>query len=164
MIIQEVYNWLRNSNGPKQFILITKSHDIEIETIHNLEGIKEEDVIGVLMVIPFDNTWMYKYMGPRGYKTEKRGFKASNDARAALLVDRDNDFYKEEQIQNNEEALLERALKEHDWHYGFSDDGRVFRKGEASYTNLIKLFKKTDEKKAIPLWNKYAPEGFDAPI
>lgn len=163
MIIQEIYNWLRNPNGPKQFILITKSHDIEIETIHNLEGIKEEDVIGVLMVIPFDNTWMYKYMGPRGCKTERRGFKASNEARAALLVDRDNDFYKEEQIQNSEEALLERALKEHDWYYDFSDDGRVFRNGEASYNKLIKIFRTVDKEKALALWAKHAPEGFEAP-
>jgi hypothetical protein len=163
MIINEIHYWLRSPNGPKTFILITKSHDIEIKTIHDLEGIKEESVIGVLMVIPFDNTWMYKYRGPRGYKTEKRGFKTPNEARAALLVDRDDDFNTEEQIQSNDETLLERALKEHDWYYGFSDDGRVFRRGEASYTELVKIFNRTDREKALALWAKYAPKDFKAP-
>lgn len=163
MIINEIYYWLRSPNGPKTFILVTTSHDVEVKNINDLNGIKEENVIGVLMVIPFDNTWMYKYMGPRGYKTERRGFKTSDEARAALLIDRDNDFHVEEQIQSNDEALLERALKEHDWYYGFSDDGRVFRRGEASYIELIKIFHKTDRKKALALWAKHAPEEFKAP-
>lgn len=42
----------------------------------------------------------------------------------------------------------------HDWYYAYSDDGSVYRKGQAQYQELVKMQKVLDADRAI--WNEYS--------
>jgi len=50
-------------------------------------------------------------------------------------------------------------LKHHDWSYTYSDDYRLWKKGEAERIVLILLRDKLDPTYA--LWNKYCEQGFE---
>jgi len=58
---------------------------------------------------------------------------------------------------------LEKALKQHDWFYNYSDDGRAYKKGQAQRDNIRNLMSKMDDTEAKKLWNKYAPKQYKYP-
>lgn len=49
-------------------------------------------------------------------------------------------------------------LKEHDWTYQFSDDGRMYNRGEAERNILQSMRKELDPDYEI--WNQHCPEYF----
>lgn len=49
-------------------------------------------------------------------------------------------------------------LTYHDWHYQYSDDHRVWEKGNNNYLLLLKLREQLDPDWQI--WNSLAPEGY----
>jgi len=59
---------------------------------------------------------------------------------------------------------LECELKWHDWYYHMSDDGGVYRGGEAHDRMIRDLVTKTPAETVRTLWTKYAPEGFTCPV
>jgi hypothetical protein len=51
----------------------------------------------------------------------------------------------------------EMKLRQMDWWYQYSDDGRVWRQGNEDYKILEQLQKSVDPDRI--LWNKYCPWG-----
>ena len=67
-------------------------------------------------------------------------------------------------LADDKVAQLELRLQQHDWHFAMSDDGRVAAGGEQSLGAIRRLIAVLDPEAARPLWDKYAPEGFQFPI
>ena len=56
---------------------------------------------------------------------------------------------------NKEQIDIYRTkLASHDWYYAYSDDGSVYRRGQAQYQELVKMQKVLDADKVI--WNEYS--------
>jgi hypothetical protein len=59
-------------------------------------------------------------------------------------------------------ALYEQKLREHDWLYEYSDDGRVYRKGQQQYNELISIRQDLQkyglEDQARALFERYRPK------
>lgn len=53
------------------------------------------------------------------------------------------------------------ALQRHDWHYDYSDDHNVWRKGREERLRLEDARRQHDRSGA--LWNQYAPEQYRVP-
>ena len=49
-------------------------------------------------------------------------------------------------------------LKQHDWSYSYSDDGRVYRQGRAERDTLTALQREIDATGAV--WNRHAPAEY----
>ena len=49
-------------------------------------------------------------------------------------------------------------LKQHDWHFAYSDDRRIWLEGKERYDKLLHLRAKLDPKGVT--WNEYAPVSF----
>ena len=64
----------------------------------------------------------------------------------------------EESQQNDIWTNFENLLKHHDWFYAYSDDHRVWRKGQDVEDNIDRLYKscsKENKEKANLLYKKY---------
>ncbi len=59
---------------------------------------------------------------------------------------------------------LEYALQHHDWHFDYTDDGRVWQAGKAQQEHIHNLCKVVDPAVAVALYGQYAPEGFRCPV
>jgi hypothetical protein len=60
-------------------------------------------------------------------------------------------------------SQFEQALKQHDWTYNYSDDGRVWRRGEAQAKDIESMAKElvlVDADRTVDLYNKYGREGW----
>jgi hypothetical protein len=60
-------------------------------------------------------------------------------------------------MEQTPEGLLERALRGHDWHYHFSDDGSVSARGEAAERELLDLAARCAPAHVRELWARYYP-------
>jgi hypothetical protein len=62
---------------------------------------------------------------------------------------------------------LERTLQHHDWFYAYSDDGGVWRRGQAAFDQLKR---ELDDAATISpewvntMWDRYAPPQFIRPF
>jgi hypothetical protein len=57
---------------------------------------------------------------------------------------------------------LETKLKNHDWNYDYSEDHSVYRRGSDNENQINRLYLHLmafEEKRAIEIWNKYAPQN-----
>lgn len=70
-------------------------------------------------------------------------------------LDIDKVFLKAERVVKKED--LETLLKQHDWFYMYSEDGRVFKKGKDSYLKIIQYI---DEPFFLQTFNQHAPDKF----
>jgi hypothetical protein len=110
------------------------------------------------------DNWSVEYMGPRGwavyeYYPDMKDLTVKNMlARKALreVIEAD--------IQKDPVALLERALKSHDWYYFYSDAPGSYNAGSASADRINELMKKVDKYVAIGLWNKYCAWAKEEPM
>jgi hypothetical protein len=59
---------------------------------------------------------------------------------------------------------LECELRGHDWYYCMSDDGTVYRGGEAHYQQIVGLIEQVMPETVKTLWAKYAPKDFTCPV
>ena len=66
-------------------------------------------------------------------------------------------------LQVNAAKRLEHELAHHDWYYAMSDDGRVYRGGEAHAKLINRLMEEVPSEVADRLWAKYAPKDFRKP-
>ena len=55
-----------------------------------------------------------------------------------------------------DQAKYVKLLQGMDWYYEYSDDNRVWQKGQTQYQDLLKIAKKVDPDFSI--WNRYAPQ------
>ena len=60
--------------------------------------------------------------------------------------------------------ILAQCLKSHDWYYGYSDDHRVWSRGEEEHRRIYALYSKLSdeigEEGALEVWNENAPLAF----
>lgn len=59
---------------------------------------------------------------------------------------------------------LEYALQHHDWHFDYSDDGRVWQAGKEQQDRIHDLCKAVEPAVAVALYEQYAPEGYRCPV
>ena len=70
----------------------------------------------------------------------------------------DNEIKVEElTVKETAQAHYKKLLSSHDKYYQYSDDGRVFRKGQAEYKVLQTMQQLIDVDKIV--WNEYFKEG-----
>jgi hypothetical protein len=95
----------------------------------------------------------------RVYKTFKDFNALIKAAEKAIMT-----YYKYREGIDKESSLwtkLENRLKNFDWYYEYSDDGRVWRAGVAAEQEIEKLMSdasKINAEKANELYNKYSPK------
>lgn len=53
---------------------------------------------------------------------------------------------------------FEALVRKHDLTYNYSDDGAVWRRGQASYEAIIKASKLLPRSEAVRIWNKVVDE------
>lgn len=61
------------------------------------------------------------------------------------------------------DALLEAALKGHDWYYSYSDDPHVHRRGAKQREEILVLLGEVTPKTGEKLWLEHAPKEFRFP-
>jgi hypothetical protein len=59
------------------------------------------------------------------------------------------------QIERN---LYAQKLRQHDWHYEYSDDGHTYRKGRQEREELRRLQQRLD--RDFSIWNEHCAPGF----
>lgn len=59
---------------------------------------------------------------------------------------------------------LEAELQCHDWWHHMSDDGAVYRGGEAHWQLIQELVRRSPADAVRTLWTRYAPDGFGCPV
>ena len=95
---------------------------------------------------------------------QKRADREDEEAKKKLeevaAEQRRRDFVLEEWGQDGL-ALYDR-LKKHDWYYSFSDDGGVYRRGEADRNEIKGILKVTDGAREI--WDMVAPRECSFPL
>lgn len=57
-----------------------------------------------------------------------------------------------------EEAALVRTMEGHDWHYSYSDDGNVWKAGEAHWQRIRQAALAVPLARRQELWHEFAPE------
>jgi hypothetical protein len=76
---------------------------------------------------------------------------------------------KKEQVELGRElagdagVALVTALQSHDWHYSYSDDGRVWQKGEDEWKAIKQMVSELDPAAARSIWERVALKGFAFP-
>lgn len=62
-------------------------------------------------------------------------------------------------LSENDKNDLEKALKNHDWNFQYSDDNRLYKQGKNEWENIKSLMIKVGKSQSKSLWKKFAPKN-----
>ena len=126
-------------------------------------AIPADEIIGTGYRNRRDGTWSGTFTGPDGNDVDVKdaaGATSMPSVEALALAARachEEAHAAEAAILANPEALLERELSRHDWNYHYSDDHRVWTRGESHYDLIRELMRKVPVDRVRELWEKCAP-------
>lgn len=126
----------------------------------------EFQVIALAVLLPATGEWQCKVQASVGKETcTIRGTAASAVVAVASAFDEAAAWIQAETaIQADPVALLERALKSHDWYSHFSDDPASYNAGAQSWQKITALTDQVLAADVFRLWQQYAPDDAFFPL
>ena len=134
--------------------------------INEIDTKKEEyDSLNELgIIVPGVNTTVDVQPGETERQAAKFGSKITKDGPPLLhkkLKRSSHILFNLGLVESTSDEIEEykRLLKAHDWYYSYSDDHRVYVRGEEQYAKLRELMSKLDPDGKI--WKQYSPDHVD---
>jgi len=163
--IRRAFYWFTSKHGPREGALVLRDRSVVPLNFTDPNdrakvGVNESQAIALAVLVPKTGEWDCKMQAAVG--TVSRTVAGNGTTAAEAIEDvfeKANAWRAEETaLQADPVALLERALKGHNWYSHFSDDHRTYVAGRQSGEEIDTLVGEVPADVAFRLWTQHAPD------